>query len=309
MSALNFGQFIQHLADKAAIKADDQNLINILSNAELTKVQVPEALFAQIDNKLLSIDDAKNNHPLVKAHYFAQAYNGLDSELARLKDEMGVSDDDWKDIGEERSSTKKAVMLVKKIKDIESKKSTGNSASDKALQKKIDELVTELTEEKRKVQETQDNAKKEINGFKVQTQRSVLLSALGTIYDDLDPEVKQTTLNALLDKAARENDVDFQLSEQGSLDIKKKDGSNFYTATHQLMSPKDFIESTLANAKVLKTTQAQTPPPAGGTFAPTPGIPANVQGGQNPKANSVLSQLVADAKNNLSQAPAVQIGL
>jgi hypothetical protein len=80
----NFGQLISHLAKKAGLPEDDAQLINLLSNAELTKVVVPQELYNSIDNKLLNVDDAKNNHPLIKAHYFAQAYNGLDSEVNRL---------------------------------------------------------------------------------------------------------------------------------------------------------------------------------------------------------------------------------
>ncbi len=133
----NFGQLIAHLAKKSGIPDDDQNLIGILSNAELTRVNVPNELFNSIDNRLLSIDDAKNNHPLVKAHYFAQAYNGLDSELDRVKDELGIDDATWQDLQGERSSTKRAVALAKKVKELTEKKSGAEPKAKDALQKQI----------------------------------------------------------------------------------------------------------------------------------------------------------------------------
>ena len=241
----NFGQLISHLAKKAGIPDDDQHLVGVLSNAELTRVNVPQDMFSAIDNRLLSIDDAKNNHPLVKAHYFAQAFNGLDSELERIKDELGLDDATWQELQGERSSTKRAAALVKKVKELTEKKAGAEPKAKDALQKQIDQLTTELVESKKDIQKEKDTAASTLRQMKIEGKLDAMVSTLPTIYDELDSEVRAMTVRNILQKAQAENDIEFVLDDAGQFDLLKKDGSKFYSENHQLIKPKDFIEKTL----------------------------------------------------------------
>jgi hypothetical protein len=50
----------------------------ITYDGDLT-VEIPDDIATSLDNQLLTIAAATNNHPDVKKVYFAQAYNGLDA--------------------------------------------------------------------------------------------------------------------------------------------------------------------------------------------------------------------------------------
>jgi hypothetical protein len=303
----NFGQLISHLAKKAGMPEDDAQLINILSNAELTRVVVPAELFTTIDNKLLNVDDAKNNHPLIKAHYFAQAYNGLDSEMTRLKDELQIDDDTWNELSAERSSTKRVVNLVKKIKDLEAQKH-GGSKDKTVLQKQIDELTTELVESKKAIQKEKDSSANAIKGLKIENSVGSMLGGLATIYDELDPQVKSMTIRNIIMQAQQQKEYEFVLTDAGTVDLQKKDGSKPYTDNHQLVTVKDFIEGTLANAKILKRQQQGSAADnnGGNNNQQQNGQPARVDGGgQN--VNKTLAGLVAASQKDLQQSTVTPI--
>jgi hypothetical protein len=307
MSA-NFGQLISHLAKKAGLPEDDAQLINLLSNAELTRVQVPQEFYAAIDNKLLNVDDAKNNHPLIKAHYFAQAYNGLDSEMSRLKDDFQIDDDTWTELSNERSSTKRVVAMVKKIKELEALKH-GGTKDKTILQKQIDDLTTELVEAKKQVQREKDNAVTAVKGLKIENAFTGMFSGLSTIYDELDPQVKNMTIRNIIQQALRQKDYDFILTDSELLDLQKKDGSKPYTENHQLVTAKDFIEATLANAKILKRQQQQGSSDDSqqqNGQQQQQGQPSHVDGGGQ-KVNRTLQGLVAQSQADLQKASTAAI--
>jgi len=79
MEIKTLGQLINHLATKAGVKADDPNLVNILSNADISKIPVHSDLVTAIDENLLHIEAALDQHPKVRAKYTSEVLSPFDS--------------------------------------------------------------------------------------------------------------------------------------------------------------------------------------------------------------------------------------
>lgn len=60
------GTFISTLAKKAGIDESDKGLIDVLSNADLSKIKIPDDLANKLNEGLLSIEAAVDNHPAPK---------------------------------------------------------------------------------------------------------------------------------------------------------------------------------------------------------------------------------------------------
>jgi len=254
--AKKISEFIKSLIVKAGVNADDEKIKAALAtiNAE---IEVQDDLINAIDHGLISIDNAKNNHPDIKKHYTALALNGLDSELERLMEEEKFGEDVITELKNEKSSTKRAALIAKKVKELEAAKANSGKEATKALNEKIVELNGEL----RKIKDNENNIKSEYEkklrdkdkGYAMRN----MLSGYQTIYDKLDPETKSITINAILDKNLRSKGYSLDVDENGNLFIATKDGSNAFTDDHRPLTPKVFFDKVMADENLLVVSENQ----------------------------------------------------
>src|SRR6478735_9692378 len=101
MAKLN--EFLKSLIIKAGSSVDEEAIKAALSTIAVD-TEVKDELVSVIERGLLSIDSAKNNHPDIKRHYYASAYNGLDSELDRLIEDEKLPDEVVTELKAEKSS-------------------------------------------------------------------------------------------------------------------------------------------------------------------------------------------------------------
>lgn len=250
--------------------------------------EIPDEIATSLDNQLLTIAAATNNHPQVKKVYFAQAYNGLDAEIESLATEFGLDETVLGELKAEQSSTKRAVALARKIKELESKKVGADAGKTNTLQAQITQLHSELAEEKKKQTDLKKSYDKQINNIHIQSKLNNLLSGYKTIYDELPSEAKEAAVNALISKALQDSDAEFAFDEKGSLSVIKKDGTNLFGDNHTLQTPNSFIDKTFASSKILKVSEPQ--PAGNGNIQPV-----RVPGAQN-TANPALSSLIASTR-------------
>jgi hypothetical protein len=271
---------------------------NLLKKAGITHdgeigEELPDEVATQLDNSLLTLQAATNNHPQVKKVYFAQAYNGLDAELESLSNEYGLDDETKAALKAETSSTKRAVNLVKKIKELSTKKDESPDAGKAAkLQNEINDLHKQLKTE----QDNITNIKKEYEGklksLDVKYRLDSLLSGYKTVYDELPTEAKQAAVNSLLSKALQDSDAEFTFDEKGNLSLVKKDGTNLFGDNHTQLTPQSFIDKTLS--KILKVTE--TSPASNGNIQTN-----TVQSGQN-AGNPALKAVLSESLKNYQEA-------
>lgn len=299
--AKSVGEFIVDLAKKAGIPETDKSIVDFVQDKELFTKILPDGIETGIDNQLISLKDAKNNHPDIKGFYHKQALDGLDAVIKQIIDDE--KDDALKtEILAEQNTYKRVPLLTKKIKELENKKANSKQSDKKELQDEIDKLNGLLRTEKENVAKALQDKDKEVVGFKKNYLIKSMLQAYKTTLDELDGEVRSTTLSTLLNKELQDNKAQLTFDEHDNLILLKQDGSNYYGDDNKQVDAKSFIEKTLSRNKLLKVND-QTQIGNGDT---TNGRQhqANPQGGsgggEQPKKNHTLSGLAQEALKNLT---------
>jgi hypothetical protein len=246
--------FLKELAIKAGVNIDDDTIKPLLAAPELAGINIPDQLITGIDNGLLSISAAKNNHPEIKGHYVAAAYDGLDKEINRFMDDYKLPDDIKAEILAERSSTKRAVLLSAKIKALEEQKANSGKGEKDTLQLQINDLNAQLRAEKDKEAGIRAEYEGKLKDVKMGHTLGALLGGYKTIYDELDGEVKDITLKAIINKSLNADAAEFTVDESGQLVLRKKDGTNFFGEDNRLLTPKSYLDKIMSRDKIIKVT-------------------------------------------------------
>lgn len=211
-----------------------------------------------IDTSMISIQEAKNNHPEIKNYYQKQSLDTVDKYLQKILEETPELQDD-EEIKSERSTYKRVELITSKIKKLGTKKDNADTNKEKAdIQKEIDKLhnqIRQIEDERKKEREGYEKALKD---YKLKTQLSQLLSSQKTIHDELPSDTKIAILETLLNKELQDNQAKFEFDDQGKLLLLKADGTNFFGENHQQILPDKFIEQTLAKHKQLRVSTGPT---------------------------------------------------
>lgn len=251
------GEFINSLAQKAGIQADNDDLKALLSSPELATINVADTLVTAVDNGLLSISAAKNNHPDIKKKYFADAFDGMDRNLIDLISKDTFDETDLAEIKNEKLTVKKLEMIVNKLK---AQKAAANPV-DKAA---INAQIQAAHEAARLAKEEVENTRKEYEGkIKNIYTTSAIRQAMGaykTTFDDLPADVRNSAIESIINKALQDKGAEFVADENGTLTLRSKDGSNVFGSNHVQLTPQSFLDQTLAPIlKVVKQTTQPTP--------------------------------------------------
>jgi galactitol-specific phosphotransferase system IIB component len=258
----NLGQLIAHLAKKAGLDTTDQNLINLLSNADLTKITLHSDVVKALDENLLSVSQAQDNHPLIGTKYKAEALNPIDKKIEALAEELGLDDASKQELAGIRNSYKKFEAFTAKFNALKENavKEAGKGKTDAtsaALQKQVDELLQKMQLEKKTADEAIQKVQAERKGDKIKFNLRSLLGNTKTIYDNLDPAIKSAAIEAILNKGLQDKEADFDFDEKEEFIVKKKDGTNLVGANHSKYTPQALIDEILAQNKILVVANSQ----------------------------------------------------
>ena len=290
------GEIINNLAQKAGIQSDNADLKALLSSPELAAITVPDEISTILDKNLLSLDAAKNNHPDIRNKYAADFYDGIDKQLMNLIGTDTFDQSDLDEIKAEKSTTKKQELIISKLKAAKGKA----KGADK---EEINKLLAEANEQARLAKEEVNTVRtakdKEITDIRKKTALLAELNSYKTIYDDLPAKAKLVALQALIDSTLQDKKADFRADEDGNLTLLHQDGTNVFGSDNVLMTPKKFLDTTLA--PILKVsgppkpdaTQQQRQP----ITVPTQGAPGEASISQIKNHNA---QILAD----MAKAPA-----
>lgn len=249
--------FFTNLAKKAGMDPESDAVKGFFST--LPDTEVPEDVQKGVDNSLISLTDAKNNHPEIKNYYQKQSLDSVDKTLSDLLDEFDLDEVDKQAILAERSTYKRVPLATKKIAELQAKKAGAGTNKDKAeIQKEIDALHRQIAAEKEGRTAEKTQYEQALQNIKIQAKIDAILGGFKTIHDDMDPEIKGTVLQTVINKALQDNNAKFGLDEQGRTVLVKNDGTNFYGENHQQILPSQFIEQQLAKTKLLKVSSGQS---------------------------------------------------
>jgi hypothetical protein len=239
----SLGEFINNLAQKAGVAITDENLKSVLASPELATIQIHEDLAGTIDKGLLNIEAAKNNHPDIKKKYFADAFDGMDSQLIKLVEADTFDEADLAEIKAEKSTVKKAELIVSKLKAAKKADKGGNADE-------WNKKIADANEAARLAKEEVSKVKNDYEGKIKEIHRNAAIKAVfgnyKTIYDDLDPSIRIATMGAIINKALQDKNAVLDADDNGNLVLVAKDGSNVFGSNHVQLTPQSFLDQSFA---------------------------------------------------------------
>lgn len=306
--------FLKSLIVKAGMNPEDEAIKAALGELG-PDLEISEDLITPIDNGLLSISTAKNNHPEVKKHYFGQAYSGLDAELEALMQAEKLPEEVVAEIKQETSSTKRAAKLAIKIKELEAKKSGANKGDTQKLNDQIADLNNQLRAAKEATTEAEKKHVSAIKDVKKSYALNQLLAGYKTIHDGLDPETKNIILSAVINKNLNAKKANWDVDDSNNLLLMGEGNTNLFGEDNRQLTPKTFLDQVLANEKMLvvndssndNNNQNQNSNRPNGQYSNNNGRNGNTNfnnGNQNNnngnrKPNTVLLELIENAQKDI----------
>lgn len=243
---MTLSDLLVSVSSKAGIAADSDLLKEIVSNVELTKVNVPDELSTQLNKNLHSLASAKA--ALVNT-IRAESLNSVDKTLSDYLVEDGWDADSLEEVNAEKNTFKRIGIVLNKIKSLESEKSksvAGDGTKAKGLQDKINELQSQLsTLQKNHASELENKSKsydEQITNYILQ---SILSSyQYGIPVDDADAKLE--IARTLVQKSLQNNQAKL-INDNGQLKLVSNDGTDYFDKTTNTMkSAKDIIEGAIA---------------------------------------------------------------
>jgi hypothetical protein len=257
MSSIN--DYINALAKKAGVPADNAGLKELLTNAELAKINVPTELETLLDSGLHSIESAKNSKE-VRDAMKAQILNGVDADVDAGISETELFDDSIRaELAAEKITGKRirlySAKVNAKIKELQAAKSQAAPGDKAEFTKTINDLKESLAAQTTAHNQAIEALKK---GHAAERTSDMIKSQLSSYQYGLgvESDVALTTAQALIDKQLNSKQAKL-INENGSLVILSSDGTKFFNEKNIEVSAKDFIEGAIA--PILKKSDG-TPP-------------------------------------------------
>jgi hypothetical protein len=263
--------------------------------------EIPDNLASAMQTNLMTIESAKAN-PTLKSHFFAQAYNGVDTELERLIGDDLFDDNFRTEIKGEKSSTQRMVKAWTKQKEslvgkyeaqLAELKKTGKGGSEEAetLRTQINSLNTQIANVRTEYEGKINTLKTEHESELTNLQLEQMLSGYRYAFPaEVPMQARLAAVKAVLLPEITSKGLKI-VRKDGNLALLKSDGTDPYNETNQLITLKDLVSKTIADNKLLEV----TPPGGGGNNnPPIPPPPPGGAGKLSDQAKSIYERNIAN---------------
>lgn len=277
---MHAGELLNNLARKAGIDVSSAELKDLLSNAELLKVNIPDTISNALETQLLTVEAAQANDKVLK-HFRSTLYNGIDNTLKETALEMGIPETELKTWLAENQTGKNVRNVMLKIAELKEKQSKGKGDNTE-LQKQIETLNAKIVDMTKAYQEKEQSLIKQNE----QALTNYMLDSFLSNYDYGLPTTKDISLltakNVLNQEFSKLGIT--VVNENGQLVPKTKEGADYYTSNHTKPSIKELTDGVLAQHKLLKTAEPpKTEPQQRQTFSGN--------GSEQPSSTRLMSAL------------------
>ncbi len=247
---MNVGEFINSQALLSGLAADDAALKEFLSNPELSKIVVPDAISSQIKSSLLTVEQAKTNSDL-KRHFTANALDPVDAKIKALIEEYQLPDDVRSQFDAEKNSYNKLAMLAKELQAAEIKKLSAKGGDKQALVDEIAKLnaaiLKEQTEAKNLISKAQSEHEARI--YDLMLDNYLASQEYG---NGMDKDVNVITSKALLQSAIAEKKAKIAMEGNKFKLVNSEDPLLPYNENHSPVDFDTFTKRLLNEKKMLK---------------------------------------------------------
>lgn len=285
----DLGTILNHAFTVAGVKADNNDLKAILTNPELSKVQVPDELVTAIETNLMSEASATAK---VGAKLKAEALNGANVHIKRLAEQDFKDDATFlAELEAEKNPGKQAEMLAKKVREVEAARAKAPEADKAELLKQINELKAAKAQiETAKAQELdsiRSQHDSELTNMIIRQQLAQVKrpSAYKDLSDDLWVAMVETALKN--EMSASKVKV---VRKDGSLTLVQEDGSDYFDKNVKV-DFKGFVDATTSKHKLVATADD---PGNGGDPNPKVIVGGGGQGKGNPALIASIDAQLAE---------------
>ena len=245
---MTLGELLNTLAAKCGLQ-NDPNLVDLLSNADLSQREVNDEFARHMDTGLMSLEGAKNNRDVLN-HLKPIILKSADDKFAILAEKYGFAEEN----GQEPSTYKKIDLLEQKLAarlaDFE-KKAQGTGTKENELVKQISDLQKQLATITAAKDEELAKYKKQV--AKEQLDALVNFELNGKRYANQDlGDTNVEIARALITKALAEQKA-VLVNEGGKLKLKQADNTqlDFIDSGYKPVSFSDFANKILAEKHLL----------------------------------------------------------
>lgn len=281
--AKKIGELFTELAGRIGIAATDPRLKDVQS----IMTEVPDELVTEFNDKLTTIEAAKNNATL-KSFFTATALNPIDEILEEKLTDLGFSDDEITKIKLEKSTPKRLRSIIDEVKK---KKAVAPAGDKAALQQEIDKLqgllANAATEKTTAISAAEKKANESILEYAIDS----ILSGMPYANKDLDLDVNVLTAKGVIQKALADKKAKVVRMPDNTLKLVQSENPDldYFNEQHQPVKFSDFTKSTLAAKKMLITSDPANPPAPGTNPKFTPPAPGGTD-------NVALKEAIKNAK-------------
>ncbi len=289
---ISVAELFNKIASKAGIPADHQAMKDILSNAEISKIMVPDTLSDELQAGLYNLESARAKlHPVIKA----ETLNLMDAEILSMASEFGIDEETAKEIKSSENTSKRIKALAGKIKDLEGKKAGADKGDKAEYTKQINDLKAQMADaikaKDTEITQIKAQSENEITQFALRSKLASFAYAL----DNVPKDVNILTANQLLTQSLSADDAVVAYDKTtGQMKLVKKDGTDFYDKTNNKVDFNTYTERVLAQNKLLKVSD-----PSQGKDNSDPGKTITGTGSTrgNTSFSAALDAQLADATN------------
>lgn len=252
---MNVGEFLNAMAVSTGLEQDSPELKLILSDPNLTKIEVPKEFDTLVSEKfkgMVTLESAKNN-PDIKKHFTYSALSGIDATIDRLaKDEFGMDDEYVSSLKKLDTTGKRLTEFARKVKELSEKKAPAND--DEKL-KKHNEEVKRLNQQLLESQEKFAREKTEIENRFLTSSKERALTELFQNYkysNTVPKDVQLDVARSLFNKNVRENNLKIAFDENGDNPRLLTDQDTAVFINNKEVNMKQYVESLLAKNNLLE---------------------------------------------------------
>ena len=202
---MNIGEFISQTAERIGYGSDI--IKDLLSNPELSKINLPDDFKASVNKNLLTVSEAKVNSE-ISQYFKGNALGSIDATIKELLDEYGLDDDSKKVITEEKSTYQRVKLFTKALAEAKEKAASAVGGEKAKLVEKITELTQKLASET-------DSFKKQLSAKDAETIATLTqykLDAHFGSYDyaleGIDPEISKLAAKTAFERKPAKSGAD-----------------------------------------------------------------------------------------------------
>ena len=266
---MNAGELINHIADRTGY--DTTALKDILSNPELSKINLPDDFKPSLNN-LLTVKEAQIN-PDIKKHFTALALAGADTTLSGLMDEYQLPDDIRTALTTEQNTYARIKLFTKALADLKDQHAQANSGDKSKLVAQISELNTLVNTLKESAKnEVESTNQKWLNQF-MDEKMNGHFKAYDYANKDVDPRVHVKTARSIFDEELTAKGGKVVYTNNAIKLVSATDDALPFTIDNKEVPFEEFADRVVYSSKMANV-KGSTPPPTQ-TQAPTPLSPPN----------------------------------